>query len=146
MYFVYSYKSLDKPLLPLGYSVKQEDIAPFSSVHSFLWSLTKGKGFYKKYTLVNGEGKDVSYAEVLNRCPFLRFLPKGAIHIGPCLTPQEFRGNGYYPLLLKYIVSKYGSRECYMFVREDNIASIKGIEKAGFIKRGVCKKHFVFYY
>ncbi len=146
MYYIYSFKTADKHILPIGFSVEQENVTPFSNVHTFLWNLTKGKGFYKKYTLVNSEGKKVSFAEVLNKCPFLRFLPKDAIHIGPCLTPEEFRGNGYYPLLLKHIASQYESTECYMFVREGNTASIKGIEKAGFKRIGTCKKHFVFYY
>ena len=47
-----------------------------------------------------------------------------------------FRGMGYYPLLLKYIQNQYIDKDIYMIVDEENIPSIKGIEKAGFKKFG----------
>ncbi len=146
MYFVYYHKATNKYTLPNGFRVEQVEMNPFSSLHSFLWYIMKGKGFYTKYALVNSEGQNVSYAEVLNNCPFLRFLPKGAIHIGPCFTSPEFRGNGYYPMLIKYIASQYEDKDCYMFVHESNIASVHGIEKASFIRVGSCKKFLNIYY
>ena len=48
-------------------------------------------------------------------------------------TKPEHRGNGYYPLLLKSIVSQAKEPENYIiYTAPDNTASDKGIRKAGF--------------
>lgn len=48
-------------------------------------------------------------------------------------TKPEYRGNGYYPLLLKSIVSQAKEPENYIiYTAPDNTASDKGIRKAGF--------------
>lgn len=146
MYYLYSQKVSEQVTLPEGFSVTQKKMPPFSSIHAMLWTITKGSGFYKIYTLINRKGEKVCYAETLNKCPFLRFLPRNVVHIGPCMTPPEHRGNGYYPLLIKHIASLYRGVDCYMFVHESNIASIKGIEKAGFERIGTCKKFLNFYF
>jgi len=58
-------------------------------------------------------------------------MPSNGIHIGPCNTKPEYRGNGYYPQLLRMIVAAYSPRECYIFCNSNNKASIREIEKAG---------------
>jgi beta-1,4-mannosyltransferase len=53
------------------------------------------------------------------------------IHIVDCYTPLEYRGRGYYSNLIKLIAHKYSSN-VFIYANQNNIASSKGIEKAGF--------------
>lgn len=145
MYLVYKLFTNEEVKLSDGFSISVDRINQFKGVHFFLWSLFKGSGFYKIYSLKK-DGTVVCTAEVLNHCPFLRFLPSQSIHIGPCHTPEQHRGNGYYPMLIKYITGCYKGHDCYMFVKDDNYASIRGIEKAGFNRIGECKKFLNVYY
>ena len=75
-----------------------------------------------------------------------KFLPLKGVHLCYCETIEKERGHGYYPLLLKYIQSDV-KKSLYMVVKESNTASIKGIEKAGFVKyasgRKLTNGHFV---
>lgn len=80
------------------------------------------------------ENRIVSKAVLISKVPIYKFLPSKGIHLCYCETLPEFRGKGYYPLLLNYIQNDFKERELYMIVEHDNYASIKGIEKAGFIK------------
>ena len=68
------------------------------------------------------------------------FLSKTEAEIGPCFTYPQFRGKGIYPYVLKKILSEGGYNGYYMLVHEDNTASIKGIEKAGFKRVGFVEK------
>lgn len=145
MYYVYSLRCNEAIQLLDGFCVRNKKISPFESIHALLWSFFKGSGAYHKVVL-SKNGVDLCVAEVIEKCPFLRFLPDTCVHIGPCFTPVEHRGNGYYPMLIKYIASCNKDKECYMFVHMDNMASIRGIEKAGFNKVGVCKKFLNIYY
>lgn len=56
-----------------------------------------------------------------------------------CLTFPEFRGKGLYPAALRAIqhyLKMQGCLQCFICVEADNIASIRGIEKAGFQRVG----------
>ncbi len=56
-----------------------------------------------------------------------------------CLTFPEFRGRGLYPAALRAIqrdLTERAFHRCFICVRSDNTASIRGIEKAGFHKVG----------
>lgn len=71
--------------------------------------------------------KTISYSEY-------PILNKNSRAVGPCLTINEFRGKGLYPLMLKYLRgSPLGRDGLDIFCRTDNISSIRGIEKAGFV-------------
>ncbi len=55
--------------------------------------------------------------------------------IGDCFTPERFRGRSIYPQVLRYIardVARRASAPVYILVSPANLASIRGIEKAGF--------------
>lgn len=56
-----------------------------------------------------------------------------------CLTLPTFRGKGFYPAVLQtiqcYLFNK-GYQHCFICVKENNISSIRGIEKAGFLVVG----------
>jgi len=68
----------------------------------------------------------------------LRLAP-GDCEVKFCLTLPAFRGKGLYTAALHAIqedlVSR-GYRRCFICVRYDNVASIRGIEKAGFVRTG----------
>lgn len=68
-------------------------------------------------------------------------MDKDDYEIGPCFTYPQYRGNGIYPSVLRSICNSIGNDNTtfYMIVDETNIASIKGIEKAGFKKCGIVK-------
>ena len=56
-----------------------------------------------------------------------------------CLTLPEFRGLGLYPRALRAIqqyLKRKGYERCFICVNDDNVASIRGIEKAGFRPAG----------
>lgn len=80
------------------------------------------------------DNKVVSRSLVMSKIPIYRFMPRKGIHLGLCFTIPEERGKGYYPLMLKYIQADLKDDDVYMIVDERNVSSIKGIEKAGFVK------------
>jgi len=61
-------------------------------------------------------------------------MKKNDLEIGPCWTDADYRGQGIYPTVLRYILSTFKGqfRKFFIFTDEDNIASQKGIIKAGF--------------
>lgn len=66
-------------------------------------------------------------------------LADGECEVKFCLTFPEFRGRGLYPAALRAIqrdLAGRAFRRCFVCVRSDNTASIRGIEKAGFHKVG----------
>jgi hypothetical protein len=110
-----------------------------------LWHLLKwkrrGRGWvffagcddtYAHYTFVTPASR---YRKIF---PMLRG-PK-ALLIGPCLTEENFRGRSIYPRVLQYVVSNLaddGYGPFYIDSSPDNTPSIRGVEKAGFQRRGV---------
>ena len=69
-------------------------------------------------------------------------LEEGDCEIKFCLTFPEFRGKGIYPAALHSIqryLRERGCVRCFICVKADNIASIRGIEKAGFTSVGVTR-------
>lgn len=67
------------------------------------------------------------------------FLTKGDLEIGPCITVKNYRRKGIYTAVLRNIL-RTGNGAFYMLVGKNNTASIRGIEKAGFRKVGICTK------
>jgi GNAT superfamily N-acetyltransferase len=69
-------------------------------------------------------------------------LDEGECEIKFCLTFPEFRGKGLYPAALDAIqvwLKGQGYRRCFICVKSDNVASIRGIEKAGFRPVGMTR-------
>jgi len=60
------------------------------------------------------------------------YIPEKAYMIGPCQTAPSFRGNRIFPFVLQQISrSLPGCDEYWISANEKNLASIRGIEKAG---------------
>ena len=74
----------------------------------------------------------IYYQDDPNR--FIRLGSKDA-EIKYCLTLPEHRGKGIYPAVLREVIGylkEKGFMRVFITVQEDNIPSIRGIEKAGF--------------
>ncbi len=64
-----------------------------------------------------------------------------------CLTLPEHRGKGLYPAALKVIqgyLKDRGYRRCFICVKDDNVSSIRGIEKSGYRLAGSVRVRKVF--
>lgn len=88
----------------------------------------------KYLCLIDNNGVIRHFAYVIPRNIKYAFLKEGEYSIGPCNTPEEYRGQGLYPYMLSYITNSNLEAEYYVFIRDDNIASIKGATKAGFVQ------------
>lgn len=77
---------------------------------------------------------------VLNRSK-VRLHTFYSLHLNPtdlfirnCETAENARGNGVYPSVLNFIINKYrNDRDIFIHVDQTNFASIRGIEKVGFV-------------
>ncbi len=64
-------------------------------------------------------------------------IPHNSILIFDVITLESERGKGFYPLMLNHICKWSAANNfnrCIIYTEKENIASIKGIIKAGFIK------------
>ncbi len=118
-----------------------------NALHTLLWRISTrlNGGEYWFYKLVK-DNQTVSYAEVCTGhwlFPFIGYSRR-KYHIGPCFTIPEARGNGYYPMLLNEIINDLGNdKEYFMIVDDTNIASLRGVAKAGFTLIGKGRKNKV---
>lgn len=67
----------------------------------------------------------------------LKLVKKNGPVIGDCYTKTNYRGQSIYPQVINKIASetlKKGIQDVFIVVNQDNMSSIKGIEKAGFSK------------
>lgn len=105
----------------------------------YFYIITKGN-FEIYFVENNREIVHTSY--VLGNCFKFKFMKKNDIEIGPCYTNKEYRGKGIYPEVLRTICYERKSliTNIYIFVDENNISSIKGIEKSNFDFDGNLKK------
>ncbi len=94
--------------------------------------LAKMSGQYCHYTFVTAAKR---YAKV-----FPVIVEPKAILVGPCFTDESVRGRGIYPRVVQYAVNllqQQGFGPFYIHTDTTNIASIRGMEKARFIRAGV---------
>ncbi|MGA2173316.1 MAG: GNAT family N-acetyltransferase [Sedimentisphaerales bacterium] len=74
-------------------------------------------------------------------------LKEDEVYIGFCETNREFRGKNIYPAVLQYIVRyalENNKKKCFVSTIPSNIASIRGMEKAGFSLVGQKRKFRLF--
>lgn len=101
-------------------------------VRIVFWAESFGRA--KIYYCLGDDGSVIHTSYVHPKTVKFPFLDSDDYVIGPCQTVKAFRGQGYYPRVLRYIamLPEYAGRNIYIFVNEDNHASVRGIEKAGF--------------
>ena len=84
------------------------------------------------------EGNTLVHVSYLYDSVFLlKLLEKNGPVIGDCHTNRQFRGQSIYPKVINKIALetlREGFKEVFIVVNPENSSSIKGIEKAGFIK------------
>ena len=111
-------------------------------LYHFVYTFLK-RGFnrtFVEYDLCKNN-KVISKAVLISKDAIYQFLPPKGIHLGFCETIKEERGKGYYPALLQYICRENKMKDLHMIVAINNVASIRGIEKAGFRRYGEGKKN-----
>lgn len=148
MYFFYKQgKVPNMPTLTEGYTIIKKRPKPYvEGMHSlqigwkryvyFIIMTFLCGGFsrvFEEYDIVKN-GIILSKAVLISKVPIYKFLPSNGVHLCYCETISEARGKGLYPLLLSYIQNVYKKYDLYMIVDESNLPSIKGIEKAGFVR------------
>lgn len=110
-----------------------------AAVRLYFALITGGKAnlFYIK----SADGKILHTSYVLPKCAKFPFMEKGDFEIGPCHTARSARGQGLYGKVLGHITSdrRFRNAQFYMIVKENNLPSIRGIEKANFIFDGYVK-------
>lgn len=97
-------------------------------------------GRYKKIIVFDNDGTIMHISRIMGKCLKFPFLAKTSVEIGPCVTYPNFRGRGIYPAVLRHIRASGWYKDYYMFISEDNTSSIRGVEKAGFVKIGAVEK------
>lgn len=91
-----------------------------SGIHNLLWNLLviiQG-GQFLEYQVVAKDNTVLSKAQVIDKIWIFPFMKSKGIHIGPCQTIPAERGKGFYPYLLKYIMTDNPRREFFMIVDE----------------------------
>ena len=78
----------------------------------------------------------------------IKLINKSGLVIGSCYTNPNYRGRSIYPKVISHIAKENKEfEELFLVVDTDNIASIKGIEKAGYKKIAYIKaKKWLFLY
>jgi len=91
------------------------------------------------YFLLDEKGQPCSFAWFrLAQQHFVGEINKVVIYpyyincVFDCITPTQYRGNGYYPKLIQWICNHNKSHPCMIYAFSSNIASNKGILKAEF--------------
>lgn len=94
------------------------------------------RGFSRKFIEYDLFKNNVIIAKacLISKVPIYSFLPHKGLHLCYCEVIPSERGKGYYTSLLEYISNDKQEEDLYMLVEQDNLPSIKGIEKAGFIR------------
>lgn len=106
----------------------------------FWFKLITGGNLTIYYT-TDSEGRVTHTSYLIGKCFKFPFMSSSDFEIGPCYTRADYRGRGIYPSVLSYITQAQGiNGNFYMLVNPCNASSIRGIEKAGFIRIGKTKK------
>ena len=109
--------------------------------------ISRGK---KKY-FIEDKGVLVHQSFLFNTVFLLRLIRKKGPIIGDCYTHPDYRGKSIYPSVInsiaKEVLQNAKNKAVFMVVNQDNLSSIKGIEKAGFKKySSIYTKRWLFFY
>lgn len=110
---------------------------------SILFAIS-ARGKHKILCVENEKKEIIHYSFVIPYCRKFQFMKKGDYCIGPCWTHPDYRGKGIYGNVLDYvstsITSENNDADCYVLIREANIASSNGIKKSKYIPVGTIRK------
>lgn len=80
------------------------------------------------------DGVVICKAVLMSRMSEVAFMPKGGLFYSFCETLAAERGKGYATLLHRYVLADNGGKKIFATILQDNVASIKSAEKAGFVR------------
>lgn len=88
---------------------------------------------------------------LFNSLNILKLIGKTGPAIGDCFTHDQYRGKSIYPFVINNIANRiienYEFPEVFILVNSNNLSSIRGIEKAGFVLHSkIVAKRFLFFY
>lgn len=142
--------------LPPQPEVKRKNIvikrhcAPFNSINNAYWHIGSFRRFFRWSIYDSINRQEIAYSHTTYGVPHFQFIRKlgGGYFVGPDATLPSERGQGLHPLILWSILSsaKETNKQIFVLVSQENIASIKGIEKAGFRRVGYAIKRLHVYW
>lgn len=142
--------------LPPQPKVKRKNIivkrhrAPLNSINNVYWHIGSFGRFFRWSIYDKTTQREIAYTHTTYGIPPFQFIRKlgGGSLVGPGATLPSERGQGLHPLVLWSVLSfaKETNEQMFTLVSQENIASIKGIEKAGFCRVGYAiKRHHVYW-
>jgi RimJ/RimL family protein N-acetyltransferase len=123
-----SKKTLKEPEWDNSYSLKIE--------HKFL---------RKRFMLLDSDSQIAHESTLYFFTPLGLSIGHFGYVIGHCMTDNKYKGKGLYGKMISHLVSKYYKMSILLFVEDENIASIRGLEKAGLVvvKRFTIKRKYL---
>jgi hypothetical protein len=123
---------------PTLFRLKQH--AGSSLIFLFWYVFTRGR--YRIFYGMDAGGETVHYSVVLPKFFKFPFMRGDDLEIGPCWTHESYRGRNIYPAVITRILKRFKKEEraFFMLTHRKNVASQKGIEKAGFRSWGRGRK------
>lgn len=116
----------------------------FDSIGNILWHVASGFTFYRWSIYDKTTGEEIMYNHTAYGLLHFQFMKKlgGGYHIGPSFTKPSERSKGLYAYINWTILAALQNEGCKFFMRvaQSNIASIRGIEKAGFRRVGYMRR------
>ena len=124
-------KSAQAELIEQSFEIKIFSVASLSGIKKIDSKLNKNDACYAVF--IDNELAHTTWL-FKNKLLTDQLGEKNVFTAGDSLTNEKFRGKGIYPYVLKFI-SREAEKPIVIYVDENNTSSIKGIEKAGFIKK-----------
>ena len=119
-------------------------------VANLFWKLLDRKCYV--CAIVGEENVIKHYSYVMRKSPKFPFMRKNDYMIGPSVTMENYRGQGLFPRVIRFVINKIKTEgpdvRLVALVREDNYASRSAFEKVGMQwlgKRFVKNKYKVYY-
>ena len=108
------------------------------SVTLYLFWYIFSLGRYRIFYIVDKSSNTVAhYSHILPKIFKYSFMKKNELFISNCYTSSNFRGFRLYPFALYFIGKSFTNYIVWGGVRENNIPSIKGLDRAGYKKVSV---------
>lgn len=131
------------------YQMTNQDILPFTDLGFEIQNEVISKGRRKYFIIDNGVS--VHNSVLFDKVFLLKLIGKKGSTIGDCYTHPNYRGQSIYPFVIhsiaKEVLLDAKKTAVFMIVNQDNLSSIKGIEKAGFRKyASINAKRWLWFY
>lgn len=134
-----SVKRIGSPELAVDEGVTIVKRKPCSTLHDWFWRVLSG-GRLERYE-VHSEGKIVSWVYCVGRVYQFTFMGRGDVYIGPAFTLNEYRGRGYYKMLMARAMDEHPESVCWGMVSENNDPSWRAVEAVGFRRVAYLKQN-----